>query len=122
PYEAGLDFAVRFDKDDFIGRGALEAHDPDTVRHRLTCLTVADPDGTVMGGEPVYAPGSASAAGYVTSAGYGYTIGTGIAYAWLPADLGDPGTALEIGYFGRRVPATAATDPLYDPEMKRVRT
>ena len=59
-------------------------------------------------------------AGYVTSAAFGHTIGRPIAYAWLPASA-VPGTAVEIEYFGRRIPATVATEPLVDPEMTRIR-
>jgi glycine cleavage system aminomethyltransferase T len=57
----------------------------------------------------------------VTSAAYGHTVGAPIAYAWLPADLAVPGTAVEIGYFGRRLSATVAVEPLFDPEHERIR-
>ncbi|WP_030924299.1 GcvT family protein [Streptosporangium amethystogenes] len=119
PYEAGLGFAVRTaDRGDFIGRAALAERGVAT-RRRLTCLTVDDPAAVVMGKEPVY--DGASCAGYVTSAAYGYTIGRGIAYAWLPAELSVPGRELHIGYFDRRVSAVVAEEPLYDPAMERLR-
>ncbi|MEV4749243.1 FAD-dependent oxidoreductase [Streptosporangium sp. NPDC049248] len=119
PYEAGLGFAVRkAGRGDFIGRAALAERGAAT-RRRLTCLTVDDPAAVVMGKEPVYDGGSC--AGYVTSAGYGYTIGRGIAYAWLPAELSVPGRELHIGYFDRRVSAVVAEEPLYDPAMERLR-
>jgi glycine cleavage system aminomethyltransferase T len=72
-----------------------------------------------MGREPVYAAGSP--AGYVTSAAYGYTVGRSIAYAWLPASSALPGTRVEIEYFGERLPATVAAEPLFDPEMACIR-
>ncbi|WP_344919573.1 FAD-dependent oxidoreductase [Streptosporangium oxazolinicum] len=119
PYEAGLGFAVRkADRGDFIGRAALTERGAAT-RRRLTCLTVDDPAAVVMGKEPVY--DGASPVGYVTSAAYGYTIGKGIAYAWLPAGLSVPGRELHIGYFDRRVVAVVAEEPLYDPAMERLR-
>ncbi|MDF3290518.1 GcvT family protein [Streptomyces silvisoli] len=118
PYEAGLAFAVRPDKGDFIGRAALERRAA-RVRRRLTCLTVEDPASVVMGKEPVYDGGAC--VGHVTSAAYGYTIGKGIAYAWLPAELATAGRPLEIGYFERRVPAVVAEEPLFDPAMRRLR-
>ena len=121
PAEAGLEFAVRMDKDDFLGRPALEKAAGDPVARRLTCLTVADPAAVVMGKEPVYA-GSDEAVGYVTSAGYGYTAGVGIAYAWLPAALTATGTTVEIGYFGQRVPAVVTAEPIVDPSMTRLRS
>jgi len=73
-----------------------------------------------MGSEPVYASGAP--VGYVTSAARGYTIGKNIAYAWLPADLARPGSPVEIEYFGERVPAVVAPEPLFDPDMARIRS
>ncbi len=75
PYEAGVGFAVKLDKGDFIGKAALERRKTD-VRRKLTCLTIDDPQSVVMGKEPVY--DGERAVGYVTSAAYGYTIGKGM--------------------------------------------
>jgi glycine cleavage system aminomethyltransferase T/glycine/D-amino acid oxidase-like deaminating enzyme len=116
PYEAGVGFAVRMDKGDFVGREALVGRSADTVTRTLTCLTTAS---AVLGGEPVFS--QAGPAGYVTSAAYGYTVGTHIAYAWLPADVAVPGTDVWIDYFGERVPAVVAEEPLFDPGMSRLR-
>ncbi|MCQ4079587.1 FAD-dependent oxidoreductase [Streptomyces sp. RB6PN25] len=118
PYEAGLAFAVKPGKVDFIGREALQRRAA-SVRRRLTCLTIDDPRFVVMGKEPVY--NGANPVGYVTSAAYGHTIGKGIAYAWLPAALATPGRPLRIGYFDERVPAVVADEPLFDPAMTRLR-
>jgi dimethylglycine oxidase len=118
PYEAGLGFAVKLGKGDFVGRAAVLARRENQHR-RLACLTIDDPGAVVLGKEPVY--DGDRCVGYVTTAAYGYTIGTGIAYAWLPASLAIPGNAVHIGYFDRRVPAVVAAEPLFDPEMKRLR-
>ena len=98
PYEAGLGFAVKLDKGDFVGRAALLER-KENVPARLTCLTLDDRRAVVMGKEPVYS--GDACVGYVTSAAYGYTIGRGIAYAWLPAALAEVGTRCQIGYFDR---------------------
>ncbi|MFR0354269.1 GcvT family protein [Streptomyces sediminimaris] len=118
PYEAGVGFAVKLDKGDFIGKAALERR-KENVRRRLTCLTIDDPRSVVMGKEPVY--DGERAVGYVTSAAYGYTIGKGIAYAWLPAEAAVPGNRVRIGYFDRRIEAVVAEEPLFDPSMSRLR-
>ena len=118
PYEAGLGFAVKMGKGDFLGRDALDGRD--APARRLTCLTIADPGDVVLGKEPVYH--GDTCVGYVTSAAYGYTIGAGIAYAWLPAALAEPGQSVQIGYFDRRIPATVAAEPLFDPSMQRLRS
>ena len=116
PEAAGLGFAVKMDKPDFVGKVALEKALPPTKR--LRCLTVDDRRSVVLGKEPVLVDGEP--AGYVTSAAYGYSIGTPIAYAWLPAEL-PTGAAVEIEYFGTRIPATVAEEPLVDPQMSRLR-
>lgn len=116
PYEAGLGFAVRPDKE-FVGRDALRARDAGNVTRRLTPLRLDDPAAVVLGKEPVFVDGAP--AGYVTSASYGYTIGRCVAYAWLPPL--PTGTAVHIEYFGEKVPATVAEEPLFDPKMTRIR-
>jgi len=111
PDEAGLGFAVKKAKPDFLGKEAVKQG-----KRKLTCLTL---DAHILGKEPVY--DGDNPVGYVTSAAYGYTIGTGIAYAWLAAELATPGRTVHIGYFDRRIPATVAEEPLFDPAMTRLR-
>jgi glycine cleavage system aminomethyltransferase T/glycine/D-amino acid oxidase-like deaminating enzyme len=120
PYEAGLGFAVRMDKGYFIGRDALQGRSAETVTRKLTCLTVDDPYAVVLGKEPVFVDGRP--AGYVTSAAYGYTVGKNIAYAWLPAVAAVPGRPVEIEYFGEKVAAVVAEEPLFDAGMSRLRS
>ncbi|MBC9718537.1 FAD-dependent oxidoreductase [Streptomyces sp. TRM66268-LWL] len=114
PFEAGLAFAVRMDKE-FMGRDALDEQRP--LRRKLTALTLDDPAAVVLGKEPVHVDGAV--AGYVTSAAYGYTLGRCVAYAWLPPL--PAGTGVQIEYFGEKVPATVREEPLFDPEMSRIR-
>ncbi|MFE9684896.1 FAD-dependent oxidoreductase [Streptomyces sp. NPDC006285] len=115
PYEAGVGFAVRLDKGDFLGKEALRLRGE--PRRRLTPLLLDDPASVVLGKEPVYVDGVA--AGYVTSAAYGYTLGRCVAYAWLP--VLPVGTGVSVEYFGEKVGATIADEPLFDPEMSRIR-
>ncbi|GGX87658.1 GcvT family protein [Streptomyces fructofermentans] len=115
PFEAGVGFAVRWDKGGFTGREALEARGEPA--RRLTPLLLDDPASVVLGKEPVHVDGVA--AGYVTSAAYGYTVGRCVAYAWLP--VLPSGTGVHIGYFGEKVPATVVDEPILDPGMTRIR-
>jgi glycine cleavage system aminomethyltransferase T len=119
PYEAGLGFAVKLDKGEFVGREALLRRKEEGPRCKLSCLLLDDPSVVVMGSVPVYAEGRA--VGYVTSAAYGYSIGQSIVYAWLPPELSEEGAKVEIEYFGERHGATVAEEPLFDPAMKRMR-
>ena len=118
PWEAGLGFALRGASPGCVGREAAEARKGD-VRRRLACLTLDDPGRVVLGHEPVF--DDERYVGYVTSAGYGCTTGTSIAYAWLPAELAEAGRAVRIGYFDEKLAATVAAEPLFDPQMQRLR-
>ena len=118
PYEAGVGFAVKKDKEGYVGQLALEGRTEKTASRRLRCLTIDDGRSIVLGKEPVYHHGQA--VGYVTSAAFGYTIGKPIAYAWLPSTLVE-NDAVEIEYFGRRIPAIVTPEPVYDPKMTRLR-
>lgn len=119
PYEAGLGFAVRLDRGEFIGRDALEQRRAESPQRKLGCLVLDDREVVVMGSEPVYTDGSP--VGYVTSADYGATVGASIAYAWLPAEIAVPGRQVEVEYFGERHAARVAEEPLFDPDMTRLR-
>jgi dimethylglycine oxidase len=44
-----------------------------------------------------------------------------VAYGYLPIDVAVEGTGVEIEYFGERVAATVAADPLVDPKGARLR-
>ena len=119
PYEAGLGFAVRLNKSiDFIGKSALAKAKEDGTRRRLRPLLLADPASITFGGEPVKVDGRV--AGRVTSGGFGYTIERSIAYAYLPLAC-KPGSQAEVQVFSRWVPATVASEPLYDPAGERIR-
>jgi len=117
PLAAGLGWAVRWDKD-FIGSPALEAiRDGEGPRQRLTCLTLDDDRAVVMGKEPLWHDDRVVS--YVTSANYGYSIGRGIVYGYLPIELAVEGTPIEVEYFGERLAATVASEPLWDPKGER---
>jgi 4-methylaminobutanoate oxidase (formaldehyde-forming) len=120
PYEGGVGFCVKLDKDGgFVGSEALEAAKERGPRALLRCLTLADPHSIALGNEPVRLGGEI--VGRVTSGGYGYTVERSIAYAYLPPEQAEPGTAVEVEIFGRWVEGEVATEPLFDPKGERVR-
>ncbi len=117
PVEAGVGFAVKSTKTAFVGADRLAERAAASTK-RLRCLTIDDGRSVVLGKEPVRV--GADTVGYVTSAAFGYTVGRPIAYAWLPAEV-EVGASVEIEYFGQPVAATVAAEPLFDPEMTRLR-
>ena len=118
PYEAGLGFAVKLDKGDFVGREALlGAQEPE---RRLACITLEDPRAVALGSEPVRVDGET--VGRVTSGGYGYSVERSIAYAYLPAAAAEPGTEAEVEIFGDWVAGEVAAEPLWDSAGERIRS
>jgi 4-methylaminobutanoate oxidase (formaldehyde-forming) len=120
PYEAGLGFAVKLDKaGGFIGRDALAEAKERGPAKRLAAILLADPRSVALGNEPVRIGGEIG--GRVTTGGYGYTLERSIAYAYLPPELAEPGTEVEVEIFGEWVPGEVAKGPLFDPKGERIR-
>jgi 4-methylaminobutanoate oxidase (formaldehyde-forming) len=117
PFEAGLGFAVKLDKGDFVGREALAAAAAAPAR-MLRCLVLEDPRAVALGSEPVRV--GEAPVGRVTSGGYGYTVRRSIAYAYLPAEH-DVGTEVAVEIFGEWVAGEVAGEPLFDSQGARIR-
>ena len=119
PFEAGLEFAVKLEKDDFVGRDALLAARDRPLEKKLVCLVLEDPRSVALGSEPVRI--SQDVVGRVTSGGYGYTMARSIAYAYLPAGVAATGQAVEVEIFGEWIAGEVAEEPLWDPDGARIR-
>ena len=119
PYEAGLGFAVKLKKGDFIGREALERIKAEGVTRKLCCLTLDDPRAVALGGEPLLE--GARVLGRITSGGYGYTVRQSIAYGYLPVEYAIPDTLVEVQLFGARYQATVMKEPLFDPKNEKIK-
>ncbi|MCG8545229.1 MAG: FAD-dependent oxidoreductase, partial [Alphaproteobacteria bacterium] len=78
PMEAGLSFAVAFDKETpFSGQAVLLRKRAETVARRLVSFTLDDPDAVLYGGELLLRDGEA--VGDVRSGGYGFSLGRSVA-------------------------------------------
>ena len=119
PYEAGLGFAVKLDKGDFVGRDALVAVQEQLLERKLACLVLDDPRSVALGSEPVRMDGEIL--GRVTSGGYGYSVERSIAYAYVPAESAEAERAVEVEIFGEWVAGRIADEPLWDPAGERIR-
>jgi dimethylglycine dehydrogenase len=119
PLEAGLDRFVKLDKGDFVGRESLLRQlDAGGPSIHLCCLTVDAGEADAHAYEPVYA--ASRLVTYVMAGGYGHTVGESIAVAYLPRGHAAVGTELEVEILGERRPARVVSQPLYDPDGKRL--
>ncbi|MEJ2598023.1 MAG: aminomethyltransferase family protein [Anaerolineales bacterium] len=119
PFEAGLDWAVRLNKGDFLGRDALLRIRDQGLSRKLCCLTFDDPQAMALGNEPIL--DGKQVLGYVTSSNYGYSVGEHILYGYLPIEYTQEGVRVEVEYFGRRYPATVRQEPLYDASNEKLK-
>jgi len=121
PYEAGLGFAVKLDKGDFIGREALLKQKESGLKRKLCCLTLSDNRVIAIGKEPIRTE-SGTTVGWVSSGGYGYSVQKSILYAYLPVEYSKVDTHLEVEFFGEQVGAVVVQSPLWDPKGERIRS
>jgi len=125
PFEAGLGWAVKLKTNrPFIGREALQAQAGGPLTKRLAGFTIADPEAVLVGRETILRNGEP--VGYLTSGGFGYTVGKGIGYGYVrnPGGVSDDHLAsgtYELVVANEQFPARIALAPLYDPENLRVK-
>jgi 4-methylaminobutanoate oxidase (formaldehyde-forming) len=118
PYAVGLGFAVHLRKDGFVGQEALEAFADAPRERRLVSVRLDDPAPMLWHGEEVFA--GEERVGYVTSGGYGHTLGAAVGLAWMYSDLPQD-AAVTVEIRGRHVPAALSVQPFYDPTGARLR-
>lgn len=126
PFEAGLGWAVKLRSDtDFMGRTACEKVANQRLNKKLACFTVDDPDVVLLGRETILRDGEF--AGYLSSGGFGHTVGKPIGLGYVRTQDGVDDDWLLKGNYElvvatERVPAQLHLDPLYDPTAERVKS
>ncbi len=123
--EAGLGFAVKTDKPDFIGRDAVLRKREAGLARRLMQFKLTDPEPLLYHNEPVLRDGKV--VGYLSSGGYGHHLGAAIGMGYVPcAQPGEPvadmlASTYEIDVMGARIRAEAQLKPFYDPKGERAK-
>jgi sarcosine dehydrogenase len=108
----------------FVGRDAAAKAAASPLRKKLAGFTTDDPDIVLLGRETILRNGEF--AGYLTSGGYGYTVGKPIGYGYVRngGGIGDDWLAegdYELVVAKERVPAKLHMEALYDPKAERVK-
>ena len=114
PLEADLDWIVKMQKDDFVGRAALERSKSTGVTRKLAGFEMMG-RGIGRDGYEVWIDGKP--AGWVTSGGPSPTLGKNIGLCYLPVSHAAPGVSLEV--IIRNQPVAAVTVPV--PFYKRAK-
>ena len=121
--EAGLGFAVKPAKGDFIGRDAVLRKRDEGLDRRLVQFLLCDPEPLMFHNEAIVRDGEI--VGTITSGNYGHHLGGAVGLGYVPCK-GETEAALLASDFsieiaGRRFAAEASLNPLYDPKAQRVR-
>ena len=126
PLEAGLGFAVAFDKNaDFVGRDALLKQKAEKkLAKRLLQFALEDPEPLLYHNEPIYRDGAL--VGHTSSAAYGHHLGRAIAMGYVHHEGGVDADYVGAGKWEidvglRRFAAKASLRPLYDPTSARMK-
>ncbi len=80
--EAGLGFAVKTAKPEFIGRDAVLRKRDEGLQKRLVQFRLTDPEPLVYHNEPILRDGQV--VGYLSSGAYGHTLGGAIGMGYVP--------------------------------------
>jgi heterotetrameric sarcosine oxidase gamma subunit len=125
--EVGLGFAVDLKKPGgFLGREAVLAKKAaGPMKRRLLQILLKDPEPLMFHAEIVRRDGKD--VGYIRAASYGFTLGGAVGLAMVQADVPIDQAYLDSGHWeveiaNKTYPARASLRPLYDPDMKRVKS
>ena len=121
--DAGLGFAVKVDKPDFIGRDAVLKRKETGPKNRMVQFKLTDPEPMLYHNEPLIRDGEI--VGYLSSGNYGHTLGAAMGLGYVPCEGESAKDVLastyEIDVMGTRVRAEASLKPMYDPKSERVK-
>ena len=121
--EAGLGFAVAWDKPEFIGKEALMEQKRIGLKRMLVTFTLENPEPVLWGSEPILRDGVA--VGYTTSGSYGHTLGEAIGMGYVRNAGGVDAQWVRAGRYeivvnGQRFAVKPYLRAPYDPDRKRI--
>ncbi|NNK78144.1 MAG: aminomethyl transferase family protein, partial [Litoreibacter sp.] len=119
PFETGLGRFVELEKNEFVGKEALQECHAAGPRKRLVALRVEGDFAPAIGGASVMRGGRV--VGTVTSGDWGHRTGLNLALAFVDPDLALEGSEHEIDIIGQRVPARVIPPCPYDPNYANIR-
>jgi len=110
PWEAGLDWIVKLEKGDFLGREALVKQKQQGITRKLIGFEVKG-RGIARDGYEILTGGAGT--GWVTSGGPAPALNKNLGMCYLPLHLAEPGNAIEVSVRGRGVEAVTIPMPFY---------
>jgi len=120
PYGAGMGWAVKLDKPDFVGKPSLVRRSQKSQSEQLVGFEMDDPAILAAEGEQFVRDGHL--VGRVTSARYSPTLEKSIGLGWVSSDFATTGSRLTLRTNGHLAQASVVDVPFYDPEGIQLRS
>ena len=118
--QTGMDRWIDWNKGDFIGcAAAMKERDAGGPQQAVVTIEVDAADADASGYEPIWRDGKR--VGFVTSGGYGHTVGKSLAMAMVNRDVMAEGTELTVHIVGAECTARVIAASPYDPGGKAMR-
>ncbi|PZV35152.1 GcvT family protein [Mesorhizobium kowhaii] len=121
--EAGLGFAVKTAKGDFIGRDAVLRKKEVGLSRQLVQFRLKDPQPLLFHNEAILRDGKI--VGPITSGNYGHHLGGAVGLGYVPchgeSEADVLASSYEIEIAGERFAAESSLKPMYDPKSERTR-
>jgi aminomethyltransferase len=111
PLEAGLGWAVKLEKGDFVGRDRIAAMKAEGPPRRTVGFKLVERSGSPRSRHEVYVDGRP--VGHVTSGGMSPTLGENIGLALVERDVAGVGRPMDVVIHGRPVRAEQVKTPFY---------
>jgi len=113
PFEAGLGFVVKLQKDDFIGKAALQRQKDQGISHKRVGVIMMDqgiprPNFEILNDEN-------ERIGHLTSGTFSPLLKCGVGMGYVELSEAQEGNTVSVKIRGKQAKARIASFPLYDP-------
>jgi sarcosine oxidase subunit alpha len=127
PFMAHMDWVVKMDKPDFVGKASLVRVQRRSISHKLVGYQMLDPQVVPEEANQIVRPNpdwpiGLEIVGRITSARYSPTLQQSIGLCWLPVDRSEPGTEFTVRIRGELHKGKVVPLPFYDPEGERLKS
>jgi len=127
PFMAHMDWAVKLDKDDFLGKPSLVRIQKRGIAYKLVGYQMLDPNVVPEEANQIVQPNpdwpiGLEIIGRITSSRYSPVLKQSIGLCWLPVDQSQPDTEFTVRIRGELHKGKVVPIPFYDPEGEKLKS
>ena len=120
PFETGLNRFVNLQKNDFVGRTALQKRIDEGLKKKLVCLKVDCKHAPAFSGASLLEENKV--VGTITSGDWGHRVNLNLAYAFVDINKAEIGTKINLDLLGKIVETEVIPFAPYDSNFSRILT